>query len=385
MKILINAINLKIGGGLTLTLNFLEQLKNDEKYGDIQALVIAPPNLGYEFYNSKRIKIQTVSPFFTKPLIRFLFDFVFFGRVIQKYAPDIVFSMGNFPIPTSCKQAVIVMFPYLIYPEEGQIWRLLTFTTYLNYLGKNIIFKKRLKYAQLLFPQTLTSEQRLMHYYPKIVRTTIVPMAFSIIGTEKVTNSTYVPFKKITNIKYLLCLTKYYPHKNLEILLSVALLIKKRNLPYRILLTIEKNQGMGAKKLLNNIKINDLEDILINIRPVPIDEVPNLYGQVDALLLPTLLESFSATYADAMQFKKPIFTSDRDFSRDVCEDSALYFDPLDENDILNTIQSGFNNPSFLAEKIEQGYSRSLSYPNWPQVADTYINELKNLVNHCEPS
>jgi glycosyltransferase involved in cell wall biosynthesis len=379
MKILINAINLKVGGGLTLTLNFLEQLRNDKKYADIEALVIAPQNLGYEIYESKRIKIQTLKPFLAKPLIRFFFDFVFFGRIIREYAPDIVFSMGNFPIPTSCKQAVIVMFPYLIYPEETHIWKLLSFFTNLHYRGKNIIFSRRLKFTQLLFPQTLTSEQRLKHYYPKIARTSIIPMAFSVIGIEKTAYSSYSPFEKLSNIKYLLCLTKYYPHKNLEIFLTLARLIKQQNLPYRIVITIEKNQGHGAKKLLNSIKVNNLEDIIINIGYVPIAEVPNLYNQIDALLLPTLLESFSATYADAMHFKKPIFTSDKDFSKDVCAEAAFYFNPLDGNDILKTIQYGFNNPDILEEKIEKGYLRSLSYPDWSKVADMYINGLKSLV------
>jgi len=55
------------------------------------------------------------------------------------------------------------------------------------------------------------------------------------------------------------------------------------------------------------------------------------------LLLPTLLESFSATYVEAMSFDCPILTSDLDFARGVCGDAAVYFDPWNPESIKNAI------------------------------------------------
>ena len=45
--------------------------------------------------------------------------------------------------------------------------------------------------------------------------------------------------------------------------------------------------------------------------------------------MPTLLETSSATYYEAMLTNTPIVTTDLDFSHDACKDSALYYDPLD--------------------------------------------------------
>ena len=51
------------------------------------------------------------------------------------------------------------------------------------------------------------------------------------------------------------------------------------------------------------------------------------------MILPTLLESFSATYIEAMFHGKTILTSDLDFARDVCGEAAFYFDPLNPQSI----------------------------------------------------
>ena len=50
------------------------------------------------------------------------------------------------------------------------------------------------------------------------------------------------------------------------------------------------------------------------------------------IFLPTLLKVFIAAYPEAMKIEKPIMTSNYSFATDVCQDSALYFDPLDSKD-----------------------------------------------------
>ena len=38
-----------------------------------------------------------------------------------------------------------------------------------------------------------------------------------------------------------------------------------------------------------------------------------------------------------MQFGLPILTSDRDFARHICQDAALYFDPLDADSVARSM------------------------------------------------
>jgi len=177
----------------------------------------------------------------------------------------------------------------------------------------------------------------------------------------------------------LLCLSRYYPHKNFEVLLEVATAVRDRGLPYRLITTIDPSQHRNAATFLSNVKSLSLERYLINIGPVPIERVDRLYGEVDGLLLPTLLESFSATYADCLHKGIPIFTSDRDFARDACGDCAFYFDPLNARSIVSTIESGFGNPQALYEVVQRGRRRIQRLPGWDRVCQQYIDSLKSIV------
>lgn len=72
------------------------------------------------------------------------------------------------------------------------------------------------------------------------------------------------------------------------------------------------------------------------------------------MFLPTLLECFSASYAEAMVMKKPILTSDLGFAHTVCKDAAVYFDPDDANDVAEKIIGLINSPEKQAELISKG-------------------------------
>lgn len=106
--------------------------------------------------------------------------------------------------------------------------------------------------------------------------------------------------------------------------------------------------------------------------------MPALYQQVDALLLPTLLESFSATYLDSFYYRKPVFTSDRDFAKDVCADAAYYFDPLSAQSILSLLDNAYGDAAAMEQKIAAGYERMMSLPDWDAVAEKYIEQLELL-------
>lgn len=72
----------------------------------------------------------------------------------------------------------------------------------------------------------------------------------------------------------------------------------------------------------------EFREVCINVGPLSMAQCPNFYRALDAVVFPSLLESFSATPLEAMAMEKPLFASDRPFNRDVCSDHAVYFDPL---------------------------------------------------------
>ncbi|MEM8527766.1 MAG: glycosyltransferase [Bacteroidota bacterium] len=376
MKIAINCINLNSAGGLSVALNFLHQIVQMD-FKDRVFHVFAPSNEEYKKLNHPSLVMHYVSNGMRKHIARLYTDNYWLPKKIKSLDVDIVFSMGNFGIPVSnIKQALLFHWPYAIYFQEKELWRIMSKRDRLNRTIRRKVFQNRLKHINVIFPQTNVAAKRLKEHYPDLNSIIAIPNAYTASKIEKKNTQDF--FERKEGNKYLLCLSRYYPHKNIEVLVDVAKIIKAKNLNYKIVITISADQHHKVNWIEKQIDLLGLEDILLNIGQVPFELVPSLYESVDALILPTLLESFSGTYVDAMFYGKTIFTSNKDFATEVCGKAAYYFDPLSAMNILETVNVAYSNKLELDQKIAIGEARVQSFPNWKQVAEKYLAELENL-------
>lgn len=376
MRIAVEAVALRSAGGLSVATNFLSTLREDSRGCDIDAFV--PQNAGYKALESPQLRIHLVPAMFQKNWLRPMMDRLWLARRIAERRPDVVFAMGNMALPAQVKQVVLFHWPYAIYPES-EAWKRMSWKDRLARRSRLRAFRRRLRYAEAVVTQTHTAARRLSSLFPGSYRTVVIPPAVSLIGRESANElrpDFGLPKKRIK----LLCLTRYYPHKNLEVLLPLAEQVARQAQPFAIITTLSPDQHPGARRFLERVRTRRLETIIHNVGPVGMEEVPSLYRATDGLLLPTLLESFSGTYAEAMYWKRPIFTSDRDFARDVCGNCAFYFDPLSPESILDTVQEAFRDERLLADRVEQGHERVLRLPDWSAVADQYIDLFEEIVS-----
>ena len=102
-----------------------------------------------------------------------------------------------------------------------------------------------------------------------------------------------------------------------------------------------------------------------------------LYAQVDAVVLPTLLESFSATFVEAMALGVPIITSDRDFAHAICGDAAVYVDPTSPAEIAAAINDLARKPERREQLIARGKTRIANLgTTWDDCATTLLAVLE---------
>jgi glycosyltransferase involved in cell wall biosynthesis len=67
--------------------------------------------------------------------------------------------------------------------------------------------------------------------------------------------------------------------------------------------------------------------------PVAARNIQEIYERADVLVNLSDLESFSNNYMEAWRARIPILASDRDFSREICRDSAVYCEPHDARSV----------------------------------------------------
>ena len=178
----------------------------------------------------------------------------------------------------------------------------------------------------------------------------------------------------------LLFLSKFYPQKNFEVLFPLAKKIIENELPISFSITLNKNESKETELFLKEIKNSGFQNVIQNIGNIEKADIAKTYAAHHGLFLPTLLESYSGTYVESIYFKRPIFTSDLDFAREVCKDAAFYFNPLDINEIISVLQSAFMNPETIYEKIEAGKEHLIGSDDWNTISGNIVKQVKDLLS-----
>lgn len=225
--------------------------------------------------------------------------------------------------------------------------------------------------ADVLVVQTEDIRWRLQKKWPdKSIH--VVSNTYSTIYNQPVVPKPKLPRKDVPEFR-LLTLSAWYNHKNLQVIPRIIQLMSPELLQrIRFVLTLPEREYAAL------IPVPHREYVL-NVGPIPPDEGPSLYAECDAMFLPTLLECFSASYAEAMAMRKPILTSDLGFAHTVCGDAALYFDPMNPHSILQVITSLLDNAALQRDLIDKGVRRLGFFGTAHQRAAQYLEICKSAI------
>ncbi len=172
-----------------------------------------------------------------------------------------------------------------------------------------------------------------------------------------------VPFPALDQKLRLLCFTAPYKHKNLLAIPHVAerlsILRPTRTFEFVFTLPIESSTWRALDRLSRRLGVRDR---IVNLGPIPVAEGAALYRSCHVCFLPTVLESFSATYPEAMAMGMPIVTSDLNFAHDVCRDAALYFPPRDPQQAAARIAELIDNRTTWDRLVANGKTRIAELP-----------------------
>jgi len=369
MKLIINTSNISIGGGLQVALSVLHELK---KFNDNKYYVFLSRNL------NKQIKASEYPDNFIFYKIDLSIN-DFFKRIKTLNAlektikPDAVFTVFG---PTYWRPKSIHITGFAIGWAINPDSIAFTVLSVKQKIQKKIQNFIKLKCATIessfFFVETETVKKRLSKFGG-------VPLNnIYIVGntynnhflTSQDEKKKILPEREKKDEFRFISISANYPHKNLAILNDVIPILKNKKLNVRFYLTI-RHEEFKSNFIQNS-------DYITNLGPVDVSTCPYLYKETDALFLPTLLESFSASYPEAMISKRPILTSNLDFAREICNDAALYFNPLSPMDIAKKIEVIISNPKLSEKLIGLGNKRLLDFPKPNERVEKYLKTLSKL-------
>ena len=289
MRLLINAVGLRAGGGLTVGLNCLRGIRQLRPDYDVLALV--PAREGYE-----ELCVSLDIPyraFACRP-----------GYAAWRVWFDQVLMFHN---------------PFYIYPI-AEWWPLVSPFDRASLLLQRGLFALSARRCARVIAQTSVAAKRLHQQYGiDAGKLSTVPNAVarehdqaeSEAGARLAARMHGAAAGRVS----VLTLSRYYPHKDLEFVVRVARTLRETgDRRFVFFITIAPDQHPGAQALLDTIAREGLQDEVVNLGPVGFGELRSVYGASRICFLASVLESMSGAYLE-------------DFARAACGAGGRYFAP----------------------------------------------------------
>lgn len=350
MKLMVDASLQSVGGGVQVAVNLINNVLNSG-FADEWLIVVSPQvdkQIDSIFKNNKNYYIFDNKKGFLK-----FFQGCELSKLEEGFKPDLVFIVfGPSYWKPKAKSIQGFAIPHMVYPQISDL------------LYKRKLIKKLL----LNFLLKIKRNQILKNYKYMVVETeTFQDLVSKKIGFNKenifvIENSFNGEFDKNTvaqvasnnRLINFFVPSAYYPHKNLEVLVDVAFILKnkyKMNFKFNFLI---KEDSEDWFRLIDLASSKGVLSCLNTYGPVQNSKMSELYRLNDFVVLPTLAEVSTAVYPESFISKKIIFTSNLDFARELCGDGAIYFDPLDSSDIALKIYQVINDTELQNKMIECG-------------------------------
>ncbi len=364
MRILINASNITKGGGIqvaTSLVHYFNSCIEHEFYFFLSTEI--KQELANTSFSSNKIKV--LPSIKSYKIINYFKIYFQLRRIESEFLPDVALTIfGPTLWKPKCRHLVGFAIPHYIYRDIDYYFQELSFIQNVKLRMLEFFHIAMFKStADLLYTETHDATFRL----ERLLRTKHVVTINNALN-EKLLDYNKTPIFPAGGVIKILIVSAHYPHKNLEILKRVKSFLDEKELNVEFHFTIGDYcwfaQGQAG---------------MINHGFVRLHDLGVLYSNCHALLLPTLLECFTASYLEASFYSLPILTSDLPFAHTVCEDSAFYFNPMSVESIANSILYLFSD-----EKIYVEYSRKSSgiLKKFPTAKERALKTLKALESIC---
>lgn len=381
MKIILNFVPLKAGGGLQVGLDFIEQAKARGSHHEWH-LVATETTPFAAIQPTRHVRIARLLP--NSLTARLWFEYFGCRELVRRIQPDVIYTQFG-PHWPGAKVPNVVGCAYsnLLYPEID-FWG--------NWpLAKRIVKKvidlgrrKRMLAADALIFETEDLRERAVRLYARDTETVfcVRPSVSSLVTSpSRPGEATERHFDLPPGLRVLL-LSRYHPNKNFDLLPKIARELKDRHVVTDVcfVLTLPPDAATTLA-IMNDARALGVADKIVNVGPVAPDRCKDLYRACSAAILPSRLESFSNNIAEAWAMERPLLVSELDWAISLCGDGAAYFRYNDAVDAARCIVNLKDDEAMRAQLVEQGAKMLRTYPTSEQRFDHYLRIIESFSSH----
>ena len=111
---------------------------------------------------------------------------------------------------------------------------------------------------------------------------------------------------------------------------------------------------------------------------IPEEDLIAIYNMAEVFVFPSFYEGFGIPVLEGMACGVPVITSKVSSMPEVGGDAAVYFDPFDENDMAEKIETVLNNEMLRREMIAKGLEKVKGY-SWKKCAEATLQVYREVL------
>ncbi len=374
MRVLINAASAKRGGIVTYTRNLVSHMLER----NIDVKVAAPP----EFQCADQSVVIPVHAADFSPFNRVAWEQIFWRRRVMKVAPDVLFSSANFGMIYSPVPQVLLM-------REGGLFDPLYLSHVAPAQGVRVQTSRHFRRNMMLM-----SARHAQHVITpsNAMRDSLISWDASLESKSSVNHYGARPdIFTVPNHKRqwrgdgtlrLLYVSVYYPHKWPNILCAAVDALEGQGIPAHSTITMTFDELLrtpGAARDRVTMKAA-AEAGKLTLGHHAYEQLPGLYASNDVFVFPSVSETFGHPMVEAMASGLPIVASDTAINREICGDSAVYFEPFSVSDLVAKLRELDRDPELRRRISETGRQRVSSAFSWEKHVERLIETFEAVRN-----
>lgn len=291
---------------------------------------------------------------------------VLLPRALNAEKPDLV-HFPHFNVPVFYKgKYVVTIHDMLMHRRTGRAATTLAYPVYLvKRWGYKTVFANSIaKSAHIITPSKFVRDELSRHFPAQKNKITYIHEGVDVNVARDVRRSKLLEELKISR-PYFLYAGNAYPHKNIPRAIE-AIVGLNRSTERVVNLVIVTPRNVFQNRLMDLVKSHSAEEYVKIVGYVSDENLSNLYQQATAFLYPSREEGFGLPGLEAMANRTPVLASDIPVFREVYQDNAIYFNPLDFSSIQKAMNEILHFPkSKRAELVDRAfkYSKKFTWEN----------------------
>ncbi len=360
IRVLVNGIHAKSGGGVTYLRNILPLLADDD---DLETHLFLHRDQFelYEFLSEKvRVHLLEFDNRFFPTLV---WEQLALPGLARSMSADVTFSPANYGPLFAPNRVIVLRNSLAVVGRETRIFRRL------YWIGLALMTGLSLLTSTKAIAVSQYAKNALTFGFGSRLRDRITIVNHGV-------NPVFSPDNTVDREPYLLAVSDIYIQKNIHTLIEAMATVHRRRPEIKLKIAGRSIDSGYMRELQERIAELNLADAVEFLGERRTDELLELYRRCLVFVFPSTVETFGNPLVEAMACGAPIACSNTAAMPEIVGDAAEFFSPLDAEEMASKMLAIADDPALRRELGLRAQKQAVGY-SWPRAASETADVIKN--------